>query len=325
MIARITRLLLLIQFGAAIGFGMLAIRLWPEGGAGAAVLCGLAAVIVVRFLITLNNFRIARRFSSALPEDCRLGWSGRLRLVVNEFRSTMWSSSWTMPFRRLERHVVPDAAGLPVLLVHGYGCNSGYWHAMGRTLRRAGITHYAVDLAPVFGSIDDYAGLLHETIETVCRETGSARLVIVAHSMGGLAARAYLRAHGTARIARIVTLGTPHHGTALAHSGVGRNSAEMQWTPGTDAGTPSAWLQALAAREDAATRALFVSIWSRHDNIVTPQASSVLPGARNVALHGIGHVEMALHPQVQALVIDEVLDASRMETPVPARSRKTGS
>jgi triacylglycerol esterase/lipase EstA (alpha/beta hydrolase family) len=196
--------------------------------------------------------------------------------------------------------------------VHGYGCNSGYWHSMSKALAKAGITHHAIDMEPVFGSIDDYADVVHRSVEVLCRETGHARIVIVAHSMGGLAARAYLRDHGSEQIAKVITLGTPHHGTALARHAVGINTEQMCWTPEGEAGESSAWLQRLHAGETDATRALLVSIYSHHDNIISPQTSSHLSGARNVELSGIGHVELALHPKVQAIVIDEILAATQV-------------
>ena len=88
--------------------------------------------------------------------------------------------------------------------------------------------------------------------------------------MGGLAARAWLRndPHALARAARLITLGTPHHGTVLANLGVGANARQMRCS---QAGEPSAWLRALAAGESAAARARMVSIWTYHDNIVAPQ------------------------------------------------------
>jgi triacylglycerol esterase/lipase EstA (alpha/beta hydrolase family) len=121
--------------------------------------------------------------------------------------------------------------------------------------------------------------------------------------MGGLVARAYLRDHGAARIARVITLGTPHRGTGLARFGAGDNSRQMQWTGSAIEGRCSAWLAELERREDPALRALFVSIYSHHDNIVSPQLSSSLPGAVNIEFNGIGHVALGLHPRVQREVI----------------------
>jgi len=310
MISRVTRMLLLIQAIVGLAIVWMVLQFFRIGNIWLAVALALALVLTVRFGITVNNFMMAWRHRSPLPDDCALGWTDMLRLVLGEYLATMWSSSWTMPFFRVERHVAAQAHGLPVLLIHGYGCNSGYWRSMSRALERAGISHHAVDLEPVFGSIDAYADLVDRAVERLRTETGSDKVVIVAHSMGGLATRAYMRAHGDSRIARAITLGTPHHGTALARHGIGENTLQMGWTPGGEQGTASEWLRKLAESEPPSRRALFVSIFSHHDNIISPQMSSWLPGARNVELHGIGHVALALHPRVQSLVIEEVLAAA---------------
>ena len=116
---------------------------------------------------------------------------------------------------------------------------------------------------------------MQRAVETLCAAAGAPKLVIVAHSMGGLVARAWLRKHGGARLARVITLGTPHHGTCLASFGVGRNAAQMRRAGPAD-GLESEWLRALAAGESAATRALVTSIYTHHDNIISPQTSSFL-------------------------------------------------
>jgi hypothetical protein len=105
----------------------------------------------------------------------------------------------------------------------------------------------------------------------------------------------------------VITLGTPHHGTALASFGPGANAREMRL------GSP--WLAALAAGETAETRALFVSLWSHHDNIIAPQDSyniiapqdsSFLPGARNLAFSGIGHVALGADERILRVVMAEI-------------------
>ena len=113
--------------------------------------------------------------------------------------------------------------------------------------------------------------------------------------MGGLAARAWMRRYGSARVARVITLGTPHHGTALARFGPGANAVQMR--------REGPWLRDLAASEGPDVRARIVSIYTHHDNIVAPQDSSVLPGARNIAFGGVGHVALGSNPRVLAEVL----------------------
>jgi triacylglycerol esterase/lipase EstA (alpha/beta hydrolase family) len=276
---------------------------------------------MARLVITGNNFLLAARTRSKLPAQHSIGiWQG-IRLFLGEFRATMTASSWTMPFRTFSTRIPSRAQGLPVLLVHGYGCNSGYWHSMSEALQKANIAHHAIDLEPVIGGIDEYVPLIHRGIESLCNETGFDKVVIVAHSMGGLASRAYLRDHGCKRIARLITLGTPHHGTSLAHFGVGLNTHQMRWTATEQEGLASEWLRTLKAGENAAIYHLIVSIYSHHDNIISPQTSSHLEGAKNIELNGVGHVALGFDPDVQAMVIREIRDVSA-QTVQPLQARR---
>jgi triacylglycerol lipase len=315
MVIRITRALLLVQIIVALALAGLAVRS-HDMPVALSILFGVACVISVRMLITANNFLLAWRFGSPTPPEFRIGVPKALALFFGEYAATMTASSWTMPFRsfstvrRGTTHHPDSRLDLPVLLVHGYGCNSGYWHGMSKALSNAGIAHHAVSLEPVDVGIDDYADLVHAGVALLCAECGCDKVVIVAHSMGGLATRAYLRKYGAAHVARAITLGTPHHGTALARFGLGLNTRQMRWQENEQEGLASEWLRQLASEEDHATRRLFVSIYSHHDNIIAPQTSSMLEGARNVALGGIGHVALAAHPAIQSRVIEEIHAAS---------------
>ena len=80
----------------------------------------------------------------------------------------------------------------------------------------------AVNLEPVFGSIDGYAPQIDAAVQQLTETTGLPPL-LVCHSMGGLAARAWLkRMNAESRVHHVVTIGTPHRGTSFADWGVGR-------------------------------------------------------------------------------------------------------
>jgi triacylglycerol esterase/lipase EstA (alpha/beta hydrolase family) len=210
----------------------------------------------------------------------------------------MLVTSWHQARASAATRIHPDSRQVPVLLLHGYGCNSGYWVHLMPLLDAARISHATVDLEPVAGDIDGYVPLVEQAVQKLCAATGAPRVAIVAHSMGGLVARAWMRAHGTAAVARVITLGTPHHGTALARFGVGRNAFQMR--------DDSAWLRALAAGEDAAVRSRVTSLYTHHDNIVSPRESGRLDGARNLEFGGVGHVALGSNPRVLAAVMDEL-------------------
>jgi len=298
------RLVLLVQGVAVLLIAwMLLHRGTPAWGA---LLAGVVAVALVRLAINMNNFVMASRAASPTPPAYRLGVGARLRMLAEEFRASMLVTSWHVPRGCARMTVHPHGAYVPVLLVHGYGCNSGYWAHLVPLLDREGISHAGVDLEPVAGSIDDYAPLLEERVQALCAATGAARIAIVAHSMGGLAARAWMRRYGSARVAKVITLGTPHHGTALARFGPGANAVQMR--------RDGPWLRDLAASEGPDVRARIVSIYTHHDNIVAPQDSSVLPGARNVAFGGVGHVALGSNPRVLAEVL-QLLRELRADAP----------
>ena len=302
MARRILLLILLLELGGGAAVAAALLLAWPGLGWPGAALAGLACVLLVRIVISGNNFRMSRRAGSPVPGQHALTPFGFLRMFATDFASSMTLSSWTMLRARTTLHLAAGYAGLPVLLVHGYGCNGGYWSRLAARLKGEGVSYMALDMEPIGAGIDEYAPQIEAALQQLCAATGKPKAVVVGHSMGGLAARAHLRAFGSGRVARIITVGTPHHGTALAKLGPGLNARQMQ------RGSP--WLAELAASEPPEARALIVSLWSHHDNIVAPQDSARLPGAANVELGGVGHVALGSHPRTLRFVLDEIARVS---------------
>ena len=308
MMKRWVILLLVLQGVAILALAGWLFRNWhppllvalPPLHLAAALVLASVAVVALRLLISLNNFHLSSRFGSATPDQHRLNADSAARLLLREFFSSMRVSSLDM-LHPVGLQLAQHPQGLPVLLVHGYLCNSGYWRPLSALLRRAGISHLALDMEPLGASIDELAAQVQAGVERLCSATGSRQVVIVGHSMGGLVARAWVRRYGSAQVARIITLGSPHAGSMLARFAPGRNGAQMRYD--------SAWLRDLAAAEANLQRELFISIYSVHDNMVAPQNSSHFPPARNLVFGGIGHVALGRHPQVMEAVLAEVRQA----------------
>ena len=311
MIARILRWLMLLQVLAVLGMAYLAVQAWGVASPAMALLLAGAMLLAVRALIVARNFWQSRRLGSPVPAEYQLGAGGAARLFFGELRATLWASSWGMLRPRLHAADSITGQSLPVLLVHGYVCNGGYWTKLSRQLAQAGIVHKAIDLEPIDASIDGYVTQVEQALQALCTLTGSERAIIVAHSMGGLVARAWLRHYGAARAARIITIGTPHHGTVLANLAAGANARQMSRVDGA----PSGWLAQLAASETPETRALITSIYSHHDNIVVPQSSAQLSGARNLAFGGIGHVALASDARVLRQLLAEITIKNEVARP----------
>ena len=61
-------------------------------------------------------------------------------------------------------------------------------------------------------SISTYADRISKTIETLKSYTGKNKVILIAHSMGGLVAREYISKYGSQNVDTLITIGTPNHG-----------------------------------------------------------------------------------------------------------------
>lgn len=285
--------------------GVLALALWcawawPRSpllaGAGVAMPC-------LGFML-LMGWEFAWMHRANAQEDVPRARTAQVwRAWWAEMGAALRVFGWRQPFRS---HAHPDwcppaqpgRSPRGVVLVHGFQCNRAVWQPWFAPLRAGGHAHVAVNLEPPFGSIDGYAALIDAAVQRVTAATGRAP-VLVCHSMGGLAARAWLRAFGAdARVHRVITLGTPHGGTLLAEWGYTPNGRQMRCA--------SPWLAALQADEGAARARLFTCWYSNCDNIVFPARTAVLPGSKPRFIAGVAHVQMALHPQVIDACLQEL-------------------
>lgn len=269
-------------------------------GLGDAVAGIFAAFIFWRSGIVALSYTFAWRHAWKAPPELEVGVLRIAWSAACEWLAFMALFVFIQPFERWWMGGEPSAAaraGRPlVLLVHGYVCNRGLWWWLRRGLRADGIPVATVNLEPPFAGIDRLAEQLHDRIESLAAETGADLVILVGHSMGGLVARAYLRWHGAARVARLVTLGTPHKGTWLAHIGLGANAREME--PEND------WMRRLAAAERAPVPMLCV--WSAHDNFIMPQDGARLAGAREIVLPALGHLTMLFSPAILRILRREL-------------------
>jgi pimeloyl-ACP methyl ester carboxylesterase len=306
---RAIHLLLLAQILLAGALAWIYLRYGGIESKPLALLLGAATILVVRMLVTANSFLVSTRFRSPTPPAFALGLRERLAMFGEEYVSTMLQSSWFMARAQARERIYQDSPAPPVLLLHGYGSNSGYWTHLCARLDAGHVSNATLDLEPLFGDIDEYMPIAARAIEQLCQRSGAPQVVIVAHSMGGLVARACLAAHGAGRIARIITIGTPHQGTQLARRAPGRSAAQMLCS-GTAGDTQmNSWLHTLDASETPAMRELITCLFTHHDNIVAPQVSGQLPGARNIAFGGVGHVALGRNKRVLDFLMQEIVRA----------------
>ena len=208
--------------------------------------------------------------------------------------------------RPAARPFVGVAQGVPgrVLLVPGYGGSTGSLETLAATLRAAG---REVVVVPLPG---DGTGDLRQAARALgAAAAGAASVDVVGYSAGGVVARYWVRSLGGAsRAWRVVTLGSPHHGTGVAALGAALApgacpTACRQLVPG------SPLLRALNRGDETPAGPQWLSLWSSQDETVTPPASARLDGATDVVLQdlcpgvSVSHGELPTSPLVIAIVL----------------------
>jgi triacylglycerol lipase len=188
-----------------------------------------------------------------------------------------------------------EAAGTPILLVHGMVDNRSIFALLRRGLRRRGFGRVlALNYSPLSDDVREVAQRLAELIESVCADTGYERVHVVGHSMGGLVARYYVqKLGGDARVHTLVTLGTPHEGTTVAY--LLPHPLVRQLRPGST-------LLAELAEPAPGCSTRVVAIWSDLDQLMSPKTSAELRHpdlrARNVFVRGVGHMSLPVDGRV---------------------------
>jgi len=207
-----------------------------------------------------------------------------------------------------------------VLLVPGYGGSTGSLDVLATRIRRTGRVATVVMLAGNgTGDLRAQAGVLEGYVERAVR-AGSGPVTIIGYSAGGVVAWLWdVRYDGEARAARIITFGSPLHGTDLAALGETFVPGEcpvacQQLVPG------SSLLTSLA--DSPARRPPWLSLWTTDDQTVQPPTSARLAGAVNVPLQSVcpglmvSHSQLPDDPLVDGIVLRE-LATGRLVAPPP--------
>jgi triacylglycerol lipase len=185
-----------------------------------------------------------------------------------------------------------EAAGTPILLVHGLVDNRSVFAVLRRGLRRRGFGRVlSFNYSPLTTDLRVAAALLAAHIEAICAETGYERMHVVGHSMGGLIARYYVqRLGGDERVHTLVTLGSPHNGTLPARLLPRRLAGQLR--PGSDL------IRELAAPATTC-RTRFLAVWSDLDQLMLPKTAARIEhpdlSARNLLVSGVGHMSLPIN------------------------------
>jgi triacylglycerol lipase len=193
---------------------------------------------------------------------------------------------------------VPQTAPGPVLLLPGYGGNVDSLQPLAAILRSAGRSVVVVEpLGDGTGDLRQQAEHLAEVAERVRDDAGAASVDVVGYSAGGVVARLWVREEGGAGMARrVLTLGSPHHGTSQAALGAefagGCPAACEQLVPDSDL------LRRLNAGDETPAGPLWATVRSTSDQMVTPIDSAGLSGALNILVQEVCPRSTATHGEL---------------------------
>lgn len=210
----------------------------------------------------------------------------------------------------------------PVLLVPGYG---GGRDALLTLAARIGATGRATQVLTLpgdgTGDLAAQVAVLDAAADAVIA-AGAPSVDVIGYSAGGVVAGLWVaRDDGAAKARRIVTLGSPLHGTTLAATGAALAPdacplACRQLAPGSA-------LLAELDRPGVGSALPWLSLWTTDDQTVTPPESARLAGALDVPVQAVcagarvSHGALPTDPVVTAIVLRAV-SAQPLTAPGPA-------
>lgn len=156
------------------------------------------------------------------------------------------------------------------------------------------------------GDINANAQRLANTVNAVRTRTGAAKVDLVAHSMGGLVSRGYVKnLGGSSRVDSLIMMGTPNYGTNLANiaqfffggSCIGITACQQM-------ARNSAFLTSLNAGDDTIGSVRYTSIATKVDEIVFPYSTSFLANDGNIRNVAIQDQCFARLPGHLGLILD---------------------
>lgn len=182
----------------------------------------------------------------------------------------------------------------PIILVHGYMHTRVIWLYHLFHLKKQGFGPiFTLNLGKPFSSIQSFRNKLSTRIKDLSKELGKEEFYLIGHSMGGLVCIASaLEKTGNISIKKVITIGSPIHGTKAAKLAIGECAREME--------KDSSFTQSLAEKMQQCATTEFFHIGSKTDQLVFPASSSFLRKDRDhvCLVEGVGHVGMMASKKV---------------------------
>ena len=259
----------------------------------------LTALVFFGLWVALSHLHFATYHRDRESAPPPLGLIGTLKYYWRLALATGIVTWWTLRAAGRDgiQLAASDDARPPVLCVHGFFRNGTCMWGIRRALGRRGRSTLAVSMGRPWRSIEHYAPPLEAALRELATSFPGQRIDVVAHSMGGLVLRHVLAEDPDlgAAVGRIVTLGSPHRGTAVVR-GLAMAPEHKQLEPG------SRFLNELPDFRTCAPDAEVTTVAAERDFIVYPKSTSHLEGARTVDLADANHQSLLTERQAFEVV-----------------------
>jgi triacylglycerol lipase len=208
------------------------------------------------------------------------------------------AATWPLGLIRWARPPT-GSSGRPILLVPGWGLNSASMALLAARLRRDGRVVQVATFAWRSIDLPEAAETLVAQLRRVVETTASPTVDVVAYGLGGVLVRiAAQSSEVSTLLGNVVTIATPHRGTALACLGVPRMLGVLR--PG------SPFLGDLVRDEKLPVLMHLAAIASPFDAIVFPFDLAYCPAAFNVTVERVGHFSMLYSDRVYPVIAENL-------------------
>lgn len=257
----------------------------------------VAAPLAWTWAFVLFTWRVRSAYGARRDRPLPKRTTGaEIAVLWREVVALLHAQSWHVTLLWTRTHTRPAApVDHPVLCVHGFTQDASNWRRVRAALHARGREVDAVSMGYPPRPIPRYVAALERRVDALLATT-TGPLDVVCHSMGGVILRLLLRERPdiAARLGRVVTVATPHRGTAAA---VGVLLAETRLLR-----RQSETLDVLPMLPRLAPQALIVSIGSLDDATVYPEPTTRAGGTHHT-LSGLGHAGLISDPEgVDAIV-----------------------
>ena len=176
----------------------------------------------------------------------------------------------------------------PILFVQGWSGSASNWNTMISRFEKDGwpkshLRAYSYNTSQSNKTTAET--IVKSEVEALKKATGATKVDIIAHSMGSLNSRWYIKfVGGESTVDEWVSLGGPNHGTTAANLCFSTSCVEMR--------QGSTFLSELNAGDETPGAVNYGTWWSPCDEFINPDSSVPLSGATNTETACISHLAL---------------------------------